>query len=103
MLDETIKAVKDAEQKSGVIVQEAEQQAAGIISQAEEEASEWKKQQLLQAQTEAERLLDEEKKKGEELFVRSAAESQKQIAEVKETASRKEGEAVRLVISQIMN
>ena len=49
MLDETIKAVKDAEQKSGMLVQEAELRAAEIVAEAKKEAAGWEEQQIREA------------------------------------------------------
>ena len=52
MLDETIKAVKDAEQKSGMLVQEAELRAAEIVAEAKKEAAGWEEQQIREAREE---------------------------------------------------
>lgn len=102
MLDETIKAVKDAEQKSGMLVQKAELRAAEIVAEAKKEAAGWEEQQIRGAREEAKRLLEEEKQKGEEFLARSKKESEEEIAGVRKEAAGKEEEAIRLVIGEII-
>ncbi|MCH1984470.1 hypothetical protein MCG98_18110 [Ruminococcus sp. OA3] len=102
LLEDTIKVVKEAETKSGEVVKEAEEKAQAMILNAKEDAVRIVAERMAQARGEASRRLAAEQENGKILEEQSLQEADKLIAGLKETASQKESEAVRLLISEVI-
>lgn len=102
LLEDTIKVVKEAETKSGEVVKEAEEKAQAMILHAREEAVQIVEARVLQAREEASVRLAAEQENGKALEEQSLQEAKKLIDGLKQTASQKESEAIRLLISEVI-
>ncbi len=102
LLEDTIKMVKEAETKSGEVVKEAEEKAQAMILHAREEAVQIVEARVLQAREEASVRLAAEQENGKALEEQSLQEAKKLIDGLKQTASQKESEAIRLLISEVI-
>ena len=67
LLEDTIKAVKEAETKSGEVVKEAEEKAQSMIQNAKEDAARMVAERVEQAKEEASRRLAAEQEYGKTL------------------------------------
>lgn len=100
MVEETIKAVKDAEAKAGEILKAAAQKASDIVEKARADGTVLQEQEVKIAKEAAEA----EKTSAREGLLKMLAqdeESDKEIAALKALAAGKESQAIDMIIGQL--
>lgn len=99
MLQETIKAVKDAESKAESILREADEKAAAIKEQAAGEAEFLKEEEMKKAREQAALVLEAAKTKADGEKGVFDSDTEKEITELRRMAAEKENHAIEVVIS----
>ena len=95
MLQETIKAVKDAENKAETILKEADEKVISLREQANQDAKTLKEEEAKKAREHAAKAKAESEMK---IF---DSETEKEIAALKQMAAAKENKAIEMVISSL--
>nr|WP_317283355.1 hypothetical protein [uncultured Sellimonas sp.] len=101
MIQETIRAVKDAEAKAQAILEQADAEAAEILAEAERQADDLKKSAVKEAKEKAQKGLDDliqQSKAGESAF---DEETVKEVEALKAVAKQKEAQAVDMILSNL--
>lgn len=101
VLQETIKAVKEAEAKAEEIVKTAEEKAEAMEQKASQDAELLKKRESGEAREKASEAMNAEKVKAASQEASFDAETAKEIAALKQVAAEKESQAIQMVISEL--
>ena len=101
MVQETMQAVKEAENKAEQILKAAAEEASAILDQAKVQAQEEKEKQIRAAQEKAASDMAALRSSSEKEWEGQSVESEKDIAALRELASAKEAQAIDLVISKL--
>lgn len=101
MLQETIRAVKDAESKAESILKEAEEKVVALREEAVQEAKLLKEEETKKAREHAAGLLAAAQAKAEGEKGVFDSDTEKEIAELKRMAAEKESHAIEVVISDL--
>ena len=102
MVQETIRAVKEAEDKAEKKLQETKAQCDGILEKAKEDASKTLEAAKKDAAGQAEAAMGQAQAKGQEILDESLKMAEKEIAALKTLSAEKEEKAVSTVISQLV-
>lgn len=102
MVEETIKAVKEAERQAEQLVKEADKKCAEILEAAKGEADQIKKTAIADAKRQADEALAETVKEGKEAAGQAMAEMETQIADLKQTAKTRKKDAIDAVIAKLV-
>lgn len=99
MVEETIRTIRETEKKADEIVKEAQEQAVIILENAKKEAEKLSGKMLEKVRFEADQVLLEAKRSGEQREAEAARKTDSEIKSLKGSAAEREDEAVDLVIS----
>ncbi len=102
MIEESIKAVRDAEAKAGTLIQEAQKSAAEIVKAAEAKAEADKAEAFAKFAQEAQDAAKASKEAGDVLLAEAEAEAAKEAAYLKAQVAPKTEAALRAVIDTIL-
>ena len=102
MVEETIQAIRETEANAGAIVNDADQKYRKILEEANKEAERLKTERRNTALKEAEATMGTARMDGEEYQKTAAASIEKDINLLKETASKREEEAINLAVSRLV-
>lgn len=99
MVEETIRTIRETENKADGIVKDAEEQSVKILAGAKEKADEASAQIIGNARAEAKASEEQTKRDGDLREAEALARAQEDIRALKASAMEREKEAVDLVIS----
>lgn len=102
MVEETIQVIRETEAKAGTIISDADQEYKKILENAHKEAEQLKTDQKDTALKKAEAVMETAHKRGEEIRIKSVADTGNEINLLKEIALKREGEAISLIVSQLV-
>lgn len=102
MVQETIRAVKEAEEKAEKKLQETKARCDGILAKAREDAAAAKDEAKKEASGQADAAMRQAQAKGQEILDESLKLAEKEIAALKALAGEKEERAVGVVISELV-
>jgi vacuolar-type H+-ATPase subunit H len=102
VLEDTLKAVKEAEAKADDIVKEAEAKAASILNDAKAEAQALKDDTRQKVRSKNQEVAAKTQAEGEVQLQAAAEDVQKEIAALKELIAPKKKDAVDAVISSLV-
>lgn len=102
MIEESIKAVRDAEAKAETLIQDAQKNAAEIVKAAEAKAETDKAEAFAKFAQEAADAAKAAKEAGDVLLAQAEAEAAKEAASLKAQVAPKTESAVKAVIETIL-
>lgn len=102
MVEETIRSIRETEERADAIIKEAEQKSRKILGKAEKRAGQVSEEIVSSARADALLTVEQAKADGERKEADSAAETEKSVRMLKESALAREKEAVDLVISMLV-
>lgn len=102
MVEETIQVIRETEAKAEAIVKDAEVQCRKILEDASAQAEDLKAEQIRQIREKADAIMNDAKEQGAQTQKTSVSDVEREISALKETAASRQGEAVSLVISQLV-
>lgn len=102
MVGETIQAIRETEANAGAIVEDADTQCKRILEDAEKEAERLKEEQKDMVYQKAKSMMETTMEQGEQSQRDAMSEIENEIKLLKEAASKKEEEAVKIVVSQLV-
>ncbi len=102
MVQETIRAVKEAEEQAEKKLQETKAQCDGILKKAKEDAVAAQDAAKKEALGQADAAMGQAQAKGREILDESLRMAEKEIAALKALAAEKEEKAVNVIISELV-
>lgn len=103
MIEDTIKAIKEAEEKASAMIADAGKQAGEILKESEEAVRLLKEGSYAEAKAAAAAVLEKAKEEGE-IVLKAAAESAKtEAADLMNAAEEKTGEAVQAIVKKLLD
>ena len=102
MGQDTIQAIREAEQKADQIEQQAQAESASILAQARSQAKEEMDQMLARARADSRQALQQARQKADETLTQAAAAAESEIQTMRKNASAKKGEAIRMILSELI-
>ena len=102
MVEETIQAVKETEQKAEDIIRDAKVKQKEILDQAQLDALHLKEDYLAKAKNQAEQAMDAVQSDCKELRANEQKKMESEVNLLKEMALRKKEEAMDLVIEELI-
>lgn len=101
MLQETIRAVKDAESKAESILKEADEKVIALREEANQQAKLLKEEETKKARARASEELEAAQARADAEKGVFDSDTEKEIAELKRMAAEKESHAIEVVISEL--
>lgn len=102
MVEETIRSVRETEEKAADIVKEAEEKGRKMIESAQEQAKQQRESILAEAKKRAGEMQDAAERSGESDAEKEYAETERVIRKMKEKASGKIPGAVDKMVSMLV-
>lgn len=102
MVEETIQVIRETEAKAEAIVKDAEVQCREILEEASKKAEGLKADRIQEMRKKADAMMEEAKEKGVQSQKAAMSDVENEMRILKEFAASKEGEAVNLVMSQLV-
>ena len=103
MIEDTIKAIKEEEEKASAMIADAGKQAGEILKDSEEAVRLLKEGSYAEAKAAAAAVLEKAKEEGE-IVLKAAAESAKtEAADLMNAAEEKTGEAVQAIVKKLLD
>ncbi|CUX32045.1 ATPase [Clostridium sp. C105KSO13] len=102
MVEETIQAIRETEANAGAIVNDADEKCRKMLEDAYKEAERLKAKQRDTALKEADAVMETARMNGEEFQKAAAASIENEIKLLRETASKREEEAISLTVSRLV-
>jgi len=101
VVQETIKAVEEAEKKAEEIIKKAGEEAEGIVAKAEEEAKLLKKREKESACNKADQALAAAKSEMKEVEDLNSQDVQKEVEALRQTANQKAEQATEAILASL--
>ncbi|WP_243117372.1 ATPase [Muricomes intestini] len=102
MVEETIELIRETEANAEAIVKDADERYRIILEEANQKAQRLKTEQRDTVLKEAEAVREAARRSGEDLQRTAASDIENEIKLLKENASKREQEAISLVVSQLV-
>ena len=102
VVEKTIKEIREAEQEAEKIMVRAKNQGAQLLEQTKQETEDAKAAMIAKAQEKAQEAREDAQVAGEKKLEEALKSAAKEIAEIRNTAKKKEEETVNVIISSLV-
>ena len=102
MGQDTIQAIRDAEQKADQIEQQSAAECASLLAQARSQAKTETAEALSKARADSRQILQQARQKSDETLAQAVVDAESEIRIMRETAAAKKEEAIRIILSELI-
>ena len=102
VVEKTIKEIRETEQEAEKIMVRAKNQGAQLLEQTKQETEDAKAAMIAKAQEKAQEAREAAQVAGEKKLEEALKSAAKEIAEIRNTAKKKEEETVNVIISRLV-